>query len=64
MNASILPKFDNFVDSGVEYKEKATYIEEIMNDLMFTIPSEEGVKKVIVTKDFVDGKAEATIIKE
>ena len=39
-------------------------IEEIMNDLMFTIPSEEGVKKVIVTKDFVDGKAEATIIKE
>ena len=39
-------------------------IEEIMNDLMFTIPSEEGVKKVVVTKDFVDGKAEATIIKE
>ena len=39
-------------------------IEEIMNDLMFTIPSEEGVKKVIVTKDFVDGKTEATIIKE
>ncbi len=39
-------------------------IEEIMNDLMFTIPSEEGVKKVIITKDFVDGKAEATIIKE
>ena len=39
-------------------------IEEIMNDLMFTIPSEEGIKKVVVTKDFVDGKAEATIIKE
>ena len=39
-------------------------IEEIMNDLMFTIPSEEGVKKVIVTKDFVDGKTDATIIKE
>ena len=39
-------------------------IEEIMNDLMFTIPSEEGVKKVVVTKDFVDGKTEATIIKE
>ena len=32
LNASILPEFENFVDSGVEYKEKATYIEEIMND--------------------------------
>jgi len=35
-----------------------------MNDLMFEIPSQEGVKKVIVTKDFVDGKEEATLIKE
>ena len=24
--------FENFVESGVEYKEKATYIEETMND--------------------------------
>ena len=39
-------------------------IEEIMNDLMFEIPSQEGVKKVIVTKDFVDGVSDATIIKE
>ncbi|MBQ7087530.1 MAG: ATP-dependent Clp protease ATP-binding subunit ClpX, partial [Clostridia bacterium] len=39
-------------------------IEEIMNDLMFEIPSQEGVKKVIVTKDFVDGVSDATLIKE
>ncbi|MBQ5675918.1 MAG: methyl-accepting chemotaxis protein, partial [Lachnospiraceae bacterium] len=32
INTSILPEFENFVESGVEYKEKATYIEETMND--------------------------------
>lgn len=32
LNTSILPEFENFVESGVEYKEKATYIEETMND--------------------------------
>lgn len=31
LNESILPEFENFVESGVQYKEKATYIEETMN---------------------------------
>ncbi len=32
MNDSILPEFEAFVDSGSEYKKKATYIEEVMNE--------------------------------
>ena len=31
LNDSILPEFENFVESGVQYKENATYIEETMN---------------------------------
>lgn len=32
LNESILPEFSHFVDSGVQYKENATYIESAMND--------------------------------
>ncbi|MCM1182178.1 MAG: methyl-accepting chemotaxis protein [Roseburia sp.] len=31
MNESILPEFENFVKSGVQYRENATYIESVMD---------------------------------
>ncbi len=32
VNASILPEFENFVNSGVQYRDNATYIESVMNE--------------------------------
>lgn len=32
MNDSILPEFESFVESGSEYKNKASYIESVMNE--------------------------------
>ena len=32
MKDSILPEFDNFVQSGVQYRENATYIEGVMSE--------------------------------
>ena len=32
MNESILPEFEEFVTAGSEYKKKATYIENVMNE--------------------------------
>jgi methyl-accepting chemotaxis protein len=32
MNESILPEFEEFVTAGSEYKNKATYIEKVMNE--------------------------------
>ena len=32
MNDSILPEFESFVDAGSEYKNKASYIENVMNE--------------------------------
>lgn len=39
LNESILPEFQNFVQSGVEYRDNANYIESIMNE--FTDKTEE-----------------------
>ena len=32
LNESILPEFENFVNSGVQYRENATYIESVMEE--------------------------------
>ncbi len=32
VNDSILPEFENFVGSGVQYRDNATYIESVMNE--------------------------------
>ena len=32
LNEAILPEFENFVESGVQYRENATYIEGVMNE--------------------------------
>ncbi|MBD5452446.1 MAG: methyl-accepting chemotaxis protein [Lachnospiraceae bacterium] len=32
VNDSILPEFENFVSSGVQYRDNATYIESVMNE--------------------------------
>lgn len=32
LNESILPEFETFVESGVQYRENATYIENVMNE--------------------------------
>ncbi len=37
-------------------------MEDIMSDLMFELPSRDDVAKVIVNKDFTEGKGPATII--
>ncbi|MEG2418504.1 MAG: ATP-dependent Clp protease ATP-binding subunit ClpX, partial [Eubacterium sp.] len=39
-------------------------IEDLMTDIMFDIPSEEGVEKVIISKAAVDQTAEPTIIRK
>ena len=39
-------------------------IEGLMMKPMFELPSTEGVKKAIVTADFINGKSELTVIKE
>ncbi|MGL4282861.1 ATP-dependent Clp protease ATP-binding subunit ClpX [Eubacterium aggregans] len=39
-------------------------IEDLMTDIMFDIPSEEGVEKVIITKAVVDKTAEPIIIRK
>ena len=41
-----------------------TILEEYMMDLMFLIPSDKTIKKVIITKDFIENKAPADIIRE
>ena len=38
MKESILPEFDNFVKSGAQYRENATYIESVMNG--FTVKTD------------------------
>ncbi len=32
MTGSILPEFENFVESGAQYRENASYIEQVMNE--------------------------------
>ena len=39
-------------------------IENVMTDLMYEIPSEKGVKKVIITKESVTDKTKVKIEKE
>tara|TARA_Y100001960_G_C14741847_1_gene863442 strand:+ start:526 stop:1776 length:1251 start_codon:yes stop_codon:yes gene_type:complete len=39
-------------------------LEELLQDLMYELPSEEETSKVVITKDFVLGKAEAKVIKD
>lgn len=39
VNQSILPEFENFVQSGVEYRENATYIEGVMDE--FSVKTDE-----------------------
>ncbi|MCP4354527.1 MAG: ATP-dependent Clp protease ATP-binding subunit ClpX [Proteobacteria bacterium] len=37
-------------------------LEEVLQDLMYNLPSEDNVEKVIITKNFIDGKADAEIV--
>ena len=39
-------------------------MEELLSDLMFTVPSDSTIEKVIITKAFVMGEQEATIIRK
>jgi ATP-dependent Clp protease ATP-binding subunit ClpX len=36
-------------------------LEELLQDLMYELPSDENVEKVVITKDFIEGKKEAEI---
>lgn len=44
MNETIVPEFDNFVKSGVEYKENASYISRIMEE--FNVKTDELKNKM------------------
>jgi ATP-dependent Clp protease ATP-binding subunit ClpX len=39
-------------------------MEQLMMNLMYTLPSEEGVEEVIITREFVKGEAEAVICRK
>ena len=39
-------------------------LESIMLDPMYSLPSEPDAKKIIITKDFVNGDAPLTIVRE
>jgi len=72
-------KYDNvslvFEDEAVEaiadeaYTQKTgarglrTIMEKAMMDVMFTIPSDDTVKKCIITKDVIDGNSQPTIVR-
>jgi ATP-dependent Clp protease ATP-binding subunit ClpX len=50
------------IDRNTGARGLRSIIEEIMMDVMFDIPSDETIKKVIVTKMAVDGTGKPTII--
>lgn len=49
MNESILPEFESFVESGTEYKKKASYVENVMNEFA------EKTDNLKVTMDEIAG---------
>ena len=38
-------------------------MEELLGDLMFTVPSDSAIEKVVITKEFVLGEKEPEIIR-
>ena len=44
VNQALLPEFDKFVQSGAEYRENASYIENIMNE--FSIKTDDLKQEV------------------
>ncbi|WEV44580.1 ATP-dependent Clp protease ATP-binding subunit ClpX [Streptococcaceae bacterium ESL0687] len=59
---------DAIAKKAIERKTGArglrSIIEEVMMDLMYELPSMEGVREVIITKDTVDGQDEPILVKE
>ncbi|WEV60086.1 ATP-dependent Clp protease ATP-binding subunit ClpX [Streptococcaceae bacterium ESL0729] len=59
---------DAIAKKAIERKTGArglrSIIEEVMMDLMYELPSMEGVREVIITKDTVDGEDEPILVKE
>ena len=52
------------IERGTGARGLRSIIEEIMLKPMYDLPSEYGVKRVVVTRDFVLGKEPITVIKE
>ncbi len=50
------------VERNIGARGLRSIIENVMMDSMFSIPSDNTVKKCIITKDAVEGKAEPTIV--
>ncbi|MFR1028786.1 MAG: hypothetical protein ACLSD6_06030 [Clostridium sp.] len=50
--------------SGKEDRCQSTgsIIEEFMMDIMYEIPKDEMIGKVIITKDYIEGKGSPTIL--
>lgn len=57
VNQSILPEFENFVQSGVEYRENATYIEGVMDE--FSVKTDELKQTVDEIASAIDTIASA-----
>ena len=57
-----------FADKAVEMEIGArglrSVMESTMQNIMFTTPSDKSIRKVIVTKECVEGTAEPTVIRE
>lgn len=59
MTNSILPEFENFVSSGEQYRDNATYIEGVMNE--FTAKTEDlkrAVDEIAASIDTITGAIE------
>ena len=50
------------VERNIGARGLRSIIENVMMDSMFNVPSDNTVKKVVITKDAVEGKAEPTIV--
>ena len=50
------------VERNIGARGLRSIIENVMMDSMFNIPSDNTVKKCIITKDAVEGKADPTVV--
>src|SRR5699024_4928219 len=53
---------DRAIERGTGARGLRSIIEEVMMDVMFDIPSQETIEKVIITKEAVEGVSEPKIV--
>ncbi len=55
---------DAAVKRGTGARGLRTIVEKFMTKLMFDVPSDKTIKKIVITKDFVDGSGEPEILRQ